>query len=918
VCTACRCIVGRRRLRSLAARSRARRSSHLWLCPPPSYLTLRSSDDEEEEGEGACREDGGDPFGGGAAALTVAAAAAAAAAAAPSPRETPYDAESRNLLDGEYVGMRRFTRILERGPQAKAAVDGVVDACGLLLNLRTSIMRYRRPKSARRFFRPEIQARHSAFQRGSAYLERYCMLVAFAVYLQQCRDHGRRRSFEDWLAARPDVVQAREALHQNPAGALAPVPAAFPPTPAARGGAAPLPPLPPASASRAASRDVPVEEQRRVLLKRHGSTVGRRSILKSYTIAGRLPPGAPPPPLPPGVSDLRQASHGLAVYALGNASVSGLRLLLAALGAGAGGPAHVMVTDLREELALYVNGTAYLRRELEMPAAALHHAGIQAGKLEDLEVRLRGDVEAEAAAWGGCVLLHREREVPAPPRFAPPPPRVAPPPAGDGDDGAFLRRKPDSPAGAAAAGVGAGGAPGSTGTAAPGGTSTSSITEEEEDITRSTGNFQPTTRVSAFWEEVGGPPYAIDAVSRARIWRSALLLARAAPRFCAALRCGGADHARALPLLARLLSPPCRLLPPSSPPLPSVCSVPLQGLCTPAEVFAGLQAEGLQVTYRRVPMSRERTPQAADLDQLHAQLRARAPAGRRLVHLLVSRTATGSSARFAAAFACTCLRAANGSDAAAALAARSAAAAAAGAGGGGSMPGASPRTGGGGGSPSLARVSPAAKRPRGAGAGALLRADSEVSELARSSEGGEYRGVMNLCRVLPGGAELKGAVDEAVDACGAIGNLREDIFRCKRAAEGASQQKGGRGGVGGASCCCLLDGGARATRASPPAMPVLRSYSSPLPIAHGMVHVFLGAHCRVPFSLQTRAAPTGSRRPRPRRACWACTTCSATSSWWRSGPTCWRRSAARPVRQVPRPNNPRARPSASGWRSGGS
>jgi len=35
----------------------------------------------------------------------------------------------------------------------------------------------------------------------------------------------------------------------------------------------------------------------------------------------------------------------------------------------------VVVTDLREELVAYVNGSPYLRRELEMPSAALHHAG---------------------------------------------------------------------------------------------------------------------------------------------------------------------------------------------------------------------------------------------------------------------------------------------------------------------------------------------------------------------------------------------------------------------------------------------------------------------------------------------------------------------------------------------------------------
>lgn len=51
------------------------------------------------------------------------------------------------------------------------------------------------------------------------------------------------------------------------------------------------------------------------------------------------------------------------------------RRLLAQLGAGQGGPVRAVVTDVREEMVAYVAGRPYLRRELEMPAAAFHHAG---------------------------------------------------------------------------------------------------------------------------------------------------------------------------------------------------------------------------------------------------------------------------------------------------------------------------------------------------------------------------------------------------------------------------------------------------------------------------------------------------------------------------------------------------------------
>ncbi len=67
--------------------------------------------------------------------------------------------------------------------------------------------------------RPEIQVRHTAFKRGSAYLERYCMLIAFTAYLEDCRRRNSDVTFEDWMAARPDLCQARNSIMDNPAGA---------------------------------------------------------------------------------------------------------------------------------------------------------------------------------------------------------------------------------------------------------------------------------------------------------------------------------------------------------------------------------------------------------------------------------------------------------------------------------------------------------------------------------------------------------------------------------------------------------------------------------------------------------------------------------------------------------------------------
>jgi len=227
-------------------------------------------------------------------------------------------------------------------------------------------------------------------------MERYCMLMAFSVYLRLCQQKERTLTFEDWICNRTDISAARDAIHQNPARALAPIPVPPENTPAAL------------SRAGYGDRRVSSKEERKVLMRRRGSVLGRRSILKSYTVSGDVTKmNVPANLLIDGISDIRCALH-CSILTVGNATVRGLRILLDQLNSLSNGDSRVVITDLREELVLYVNGVAYLRRELEMPAAALHHAGIQANKLEDLELRLRSDMISESIAWGGKVLLHEE------------------------------------------------------------------------------------------------------------------------------------------------------------------------------------------------------------------------------------------------------------------------------------------------------------------------------------------------------------------------------------------------------------------------------------------------------------------------------------------------------------------------------
>ena len=124
-------------------------------------------------------------------------------------------------------------------------------------------------------------------------------------------------------------------------------------------------------------------------------------------------------------------------------------------------------------------------------------------------------------------------------------------------------------------------------------------------------------------------------------------------------------------------------------------------------MFLGLAAEGYSIEYKRVPMSRERTPRTDDLDHLFVQMNPEVScADKRIIHVFVSRTASGSSARFAATFACGCLLGRDASD--------------------------------------IADRNDRIDRDRGpapsSGDSSMHRVDSGAFDLSRSVENGEYRG----------------------------------------------------------------------------------------------------------------------------------------------------------------------------------
>ncbi|BBG98528.1 hypothetical protein Prudu_007949 [Prunus dulcis] len=108
---------------------------------------------------------------------------------------------------------------------------------------------------------------------------------------------------------------------------------------------------------------------------------------------------------------------GYPVYSMATPTIPGAKEMLAYLGAkpkAEGSAAQkVILTDLREEAVVYINGTPFVLRELNKPVDTLKHVGITGPVVEHMEARLKEDILSEVRRSGGRMLLHREEYSPA-------------------------------------------------------------------------------------------------------------------------------------------------------------------------------------------------------------------------------------------------------------------------------------------------------------------------------------------------------------------------------------------------------------------------------------------------------------------------------------------------------------------------
>ena len=101
-----------------------------------------------------------------------------------SPRET-RSAEAAEAHPPQYMGVRRLVRSLLNGPAVVPWLDSAVDACSHMVNLRTVIGQYRGQRVKRQRVRPEVSRLQQAFERDVVALCRYCLLLAYAAFLDR-------------------------------------------------------------------------------------------------------------------------------------------------------------------------------------------------------------------------------------------------------------------------------------------------------------------------------------------------------------------------------------------------------------------------------------------------------------------------------------------------------------------------------------------------------------------------------------------------------------------------------------------------------------------------------------------------------------------------------------------------------------
>ncbi|KAF3794398.1 Paladin protein [Nymphaea thermarum] len=285
--------------------------------------------------------------------------------------------------------LRKVTRLFDNGIECREVLDAVIDRCAAMQNIRKAVLKYRKVFNHQNV---EPRVRRVALNRGAEYLERYFRMIAFAAYVGSeafdgfCGQGESRITFKTWVHRMPEVQAMKWSIRLRP-GRFFNIPVEL------------------RTPHESDHGDAVMEA---LVNTRSGSVLGKGSILKMYFYPGQRTSSCMQIPGAPHVYKV----DAYPVYSMATPTIAGAKELLKLLGAKSIGPGRtgkkVVVTDLREEAVVYINGVPFVLRELDQAVDTLKHVGITGPVVEHMEVRLKEDIITEITQSGGRMLLHRE------------------------------------------------------------------------------------------------------------------------------------------------------------------------------------------------------------------------------------------------------------------------------------------------------------------------------------------------------------------------------------------------------------------------------------------------------------------------------------------------------------------------------
>ncbi len=235
------------------------------------------------------------------------------------------------------------------------------------------------------------------------YLERYFSLICFAVYISSPPGDEEAATFSAWLRQRRDIWRMLKGLRRNPEplSNFRPIDclSALPTRPRAGGKGAVG-----STGATAGRPDSSIEAN--AIKGRNGSVLSSHTLLKldHWSRKGQLKTviqGAP---------NYRQIPtfniHASAQPTL-DALCEIVHMITTAATPAEG--SRVVWINVREEPVIYINGEPYVLRDRYATVRNIKsYSGIKADRLEQMEDRLKEDIIAEGAFYGGKVLVHSE------------------------------------------------------------------------------------------------------------------------------------------------------------------------------------------------------------------------------------------------------------------------------------------------------------------------------------------------------------------------------------------------------------------------------------------------------------------------------------------------------------------------------